>query len=116
MPLKIAFIAWNRENADNHLRQLAIDNAEQVERYDRQRGRVLLTDGTEIVSVHHRPGLEGCRFDQYIIADDRRMGVVKFHGAALNELDYRCQCSIVPAEYRCQFYNIDEEAPQHGTA
>lgn len=114
MPLKIAFIAWDMQNAVNNLLQLAIDNADQVKRYDRQRGRILLTDGTEIVSVHHLPGLEGVRFDQYIIADDRRMEVVKFHGAALNELDYRCQHSSVPAEYRCQFYNIDEEADDHG--
>ena len=112
MPLKIAFIAWDRRNADNHLLQLAVDNADQVKRFERNRGRILLTDGTEIVSVHHLPGLEGRRFDQYIIADDRRMHVVKFHGAALNELDYRCQGSIVPEEYRCQFYNVDEEAPQ----
>lgn len=112
MPWKIAFIAWDLETACNHLRQLAIDNADQVKRYDRKRGRILLKDGTEIISVHHLIGLEGCRFDQYIIADDSRMAVVKFHGVALNELHYRCGCSIVPEEYRCQFYNVDEEAPQ----
>lgn len=109
MPLKIAFIAWDAEKADTYLRRFAIDNADQVKRYELGWGRIFLKDGTEIVSVNNPTRRQGQYFDQYIIADDSRMKVMRLHGAVLNELECRCQTSIVPEEYRRQFYNIDEE-------
>lgn len=116
MPLRIAFVAWNAEEAHTYLVRLAVDNADQVKRTEWNRGRVVLMDDTEIISVHPGTNMEGMRFDQYIIADNRHLQVMQFHGAILNELEYRCQHSIVPAEYRCQIYNIDEEDPNHGKA
>lgn len=113
MPLRIAFVAWNAEEAHTYLRQLAIDNADQVKQYDWRRGRIFLKDGTEIVSVNNHTRREGQHFDQYIIADNSHLQVMQFRGALLNELEHRCQHSIVPAEYRCQIYNIDEEDPNH---
>lgn len=112
--LKIAFLAWDAKTADTYLRQLAIDNTDQVKRYERNQGRVLLKDGTEIKSFHHGNPLTGYRFDQVIIADDRRLKILRYCGAELNELEHSCQGSIVPEEYRYQFYDLDEEAPKDG--
>lgn len=111
MPLKIAFVAWNAKAADDALLQFAVDNADQVKRFERRR-RIILKDGTEIVNVHNSMLRDGQHCDQYIIADDSRKNVLKMRGAALNEAEYRCRHSIVPEEYRCQFYNLDEEDPQ----
>lgn len=112
MPLKIAFIAWSAWCADMLLKRLAVDNADQVKQYDRKRGRLLLTDGTEIINVHRLNGLDGHRFDQIIVADDWRMDILLKCWDELAALEYRCGCSIVPEEYRYQFYFIDEEEKQ----
>lgn len=112
MPLRIAFISWSARIADIYLKQLAVDNADQVKRYERQRGRILLRDGTEIVSVHHLMRLEGHRFDQIIVADDWRMNILLKRWDELAELEYRCMASIIPEEFRYQFYFTDEEAQE----
>ena len=49
--LKIAFLGYNTILTARYLEQLAADNAEQVRRYDRRRGRVTLKDGTEIIAI-----------------------------------------------------------------
>lgn len=109
MPLKIAFIAWSAHHSDIYLERLAVDNVDQVKRYERKRGCILLRDGTEIINVNHLHGWEGYRFDQIIVADDWRMGILLKRWDELEELEYRCRCSIVPEEYRYQFYIIDAE-------
>lgn len=113
-PLKIAFVAWNAEATDTYLRSLAIDNADQVKRYDRARGRAILKDGTEIRAVHDSSFLEGLRFDQIIVADDYRRRTFYVCSDLLKVLEYRCSFSCVPEEYRHQLYNIDQEAPRDG--
>lgn len=112
--LKIAFLSWDADAAHNNLVQLAVDNSHQVKSTDWKRGRVVLMDGTIIYSVHPGAFMEGMWFDQVIVADDRRLRLLRFRGAVLNELDCRCQVSIVPEEYRYQFYDLDEEAPKDG--
>ena len=112
--LKIAFIGFNTEQTHAALLQLAVDNADQVKRYDRLRGRIVLTDGTEIMAVH--PGdpvaLHGRRFDQIIIADDWRLMIMEHLRAELRALDWCCQHSSIPEEYRLQIYDMDAEDPQ----
>ena len=113
-PLKIAFLAWNVTCTAETLHTLAVVNAEQVHRYERNMGRVILKDGTIVQGVYPGKCLEGMRFDQVIVADDRRLRLLHFRGAVLNELDMRCQGSTVPEDYRFQFYDLDEEAPTNG--
>lgn len=113
-PLKIAFVAWNAEATDTYLHSLVVDNADQVKRYDRSRGRVTLKDGTEIYGVHDRGFLDGLRFDQIIVADDYRRRTFYVCSDLLKALEYHCQHSYVPEEYRYQLYDIDQEAPRDG--
>ncbi len=113
-PLKIAFVAWNAETTCILLESLAIDNADQVKRYDRSRGRITLKDGTEIYGVHDHRRLEGLYFDQIIVADDYRRRTFYVCNDLLKDLEYQCQHSCVPEEYRYQLYDIGQEAPRDG--
>ena len=113
MAQNIAFLGYNARQTAQYLAQLAEDNAEQVAWYNRRHGRLALTDGTEIISVYSigLGGFDGRRFDQVILADDRRMEIKKIHRRTIAALLYCCSCSIVPEEFRMQIYDIDEEAP-----
>ncbi len=113
--LKIAFLAWDLQAADRYLAQLVADNEDQVKRYV-LRDTVLLKDGTAItrISPSDPLALHGRRFDQVIIADDRRLQIMQRHRAILRALDWCCRGSIVPEEYRYQIYDLDEEAPKNG--
>lgn len=114
-PLKIAFLAWGLAAADRYLEQLVADNDDQVKRYI-LRHTVILTDGTEIsrISVSDPSALRGRRFDQVIIADDRRMQILERRQPELHELARCCAGSIIPEEFRFQIYDLDEEDPNHG--
>lgn len=113
MPLKIAFLGYNAPLTARYLAQLAEDNAEQVAWYNRRHGRLALTDGTEIISVYSigLGGFEGRRFDQVILADDRRMEITRNQAATIGRLLDCCAGSIIPSDFRVQVYDIDEEAP-----
>lgn len=109
MDLKIVFLSWNPRLTDQYLEQLAVDNVDQVKRFERRRGRIVLRDGTEIINAYHIIDLQGWRIDQVILADDRRMEIKQHHQGLIAELLNRCQCSSVPQEFSLQIYDIDEE-------
>ena len=110
MGYKIAFIGYNEEQTRRYLEDLAIVNADQVYRFDRRNGRVDLKDGTTITAVKPVPEfLIGRRFDQVIVADDRRLEVLYRRAPELRELDRCMSRSIVPEHFRWQFYNLDAE-------
>lgn len=109
MPLKIVFLGWNARQTDHYLEQMAIDNIEQVARYDRRQGRLTLTDGTVIINAYHIVTIQGWRFDQVILADDRRLHIKEHHRDAIARLMAYRQASIVPEEFGLQIYDIDEE-------
>jgi hypothetical protein len=115
-PLKIAFIGYDAKQTSRYFEQFAVDNVEQVRRFDRQRGYITLKDGTEIKSMAYidTRAMDGRRFDQVIIADDRRLEILRRRCAELRVLDSCCSCSDVPAEYRYQHYDLDAEVPMHG--
>lgn len=110
MPYNIAFIGYNEEQTRMSLEDLARVNADQVLRFDRRHGQVILKDGTTIIRVVPVPEfLKGRRFDQVIVADDRRMNVVVRRYTEIMELG-RCMAdSIVPPHFRWQFYDLDAE-------
>lgn len=109
MPLKIVFLSWNPRLTDQYLEQMANDNAEQVARFNRRHGRLALTDGTEIISASSISNLQGYRFDQVIVADDRRMEILAHHNILITQLLARCMNSHIPLEYQLQIYDIDAE-------
>lgn len=114
--LKIAFIGFNAKHTNHALERLAVDNADQVKRYDRRQGRIELRDGTEIVAVPAADPvwMHGRRFDQIIIADDWRLMIMEHLREELRALGWCCQHSIVPEEYRLQIYDMDAEVPENG--
>jgi hypothetical protein len=114
MAYKIAFISYNERQTREYFSALAKANAEQVLHYDPRRGRIFLRDRTEIVRVSPTPEfLQGRRFDQVIVADDRRLNVV---GLRLGELVALSRCmdhSVVPLEFRWCFFDLDEGVPSN---
>lgn len=111
MPLKIAFLGYNAHLTGVYLDQLARDNAEQVDRYLRFARRLYLRDGTQIIGVVSPRDMEGLRFDQIILADDRRMEITRNQATTIGRILDCCTGSIIPSDFRVQIYDIDEEAP-----
>ena len=111
MPYNIAFIGWNEEQTCRYLEDLARVNADQVHRFDKRRGCVTLKDGTTITAVKPVPEfLYGRRFDQVIVADDRRLNVIDRRYPEIVALDHSMANSIVPVHFRWQLYDLDAEA------
>ena len=110
MSYNIAFIGYNEEQTCRYLEDLAVVNADLVKRFERRNHRVLLKDGTVISGVLSAPDfLHGRKFDQVIVADDRRCQIIYRRGRVLAELG-RCLCgSIVPEEFQWQFYDLDAD-------
>ena len=111
MELSIAFIGYNAEQTCIALDDFVRVNADQVAFYNRSRGIVKLRDGTTIYKILWFPEfLEGRRFDQVLVADDRRRHVYEARWLMLHELDRRMATSSrVPAEFRWLFYDLDAE-------
>ena len=110
MAYNIAFIGYNEEQTRRYLEELVVINADQVHRFDKRRGCVTLKDGTTITAVKPVPEfLYGRRFDQTIVADDRRLDIIARRYPEIVALD-RCMAnSIVPEHFRWQLYNLDAE-------
>ena len=108
MAYNIAFIGWTEEMTRRYLEDLAVVNADQVYRFDRRNGRVILKDGTTITRVLPVPEfLHGRRFDQVIVADDRRLNVVVTRWPELVALRRCMERSEVPTAFQWQFYDLD---------
>ena len=106
---KIVFLGWDAAQTDRYLSQMAEDNADQVDRYDRRQGLLKLKDGTEIINAYRIGKIHGRKYDQVILADDRRREIMEHNRKDIAELLRRCQSSIIPEEFHLQFYDIDEE-------
>lgn len=108
MALNIAFIGYDERQTRIYFEELAVVNADQVARFDRRQGRILLRDGTQITLVSPAPGfLPGHRFDQVIVADDRRRLVFIKRWPELAELERCTAQSPVPEEFRLLIYDLD---------
>lgn len=109
-PLALAFVGFNREQTLAHFRQFARDNAEQIWDRNLELGWILLYDGTVIkrITSMEQARRDGVRFDQIILADDRRRMIWKERAELIRFLDiYGCRCSEVPQEFRFQIYDVD---------
>lgn len=108
MPLKIAFIGYSQRLTRQHFEEFAWDNREQIRRADYIKGRIELRDGTIIIRMDaHKVRRDGYRFDQIIVADDRRGYVYSARYDDIRWLVCTCSCSIVPQEFRMLFYDVD---------
>lgn len=110
MAFNIAFVGYDTRQSISFFRQLAEDNREQIRICQLAQGRIVLMDGTTIIRAQTTvEWLKGRRFDQIIVADDRR-GMVQINQInLLCALEEACRHSIVPGEFRCIFYCTDEE-------
>jgi hypothetical protein len=110
MAYKIAFIGYNEEQTNRYLEDLAVVNADQVHRFDRRQGCVTLKDGTTITAVKPVPEfLIGRRFDQVIVADDRRLAATYRRAPEMRALDLCMVGSVVPEHFRWMLYDLDAE-------
>lgn len=112
-PLEIAFMGRNLGLSTYLLEQFADDNAEQIAQ--RRRERLTLIDGTTITLLSPgrvRSGIDGRRFDQLILADDRRELIRAEAAHEIEVVRYGAMClSCVPEEYKVLYYDIDAPAP-----
>lgn len=110
-PLKIAFLGRNEQLTRVYFRDFAEANREQIRLCDFNQGRVVLNDGTEIYRASTAGHwMLGRRFDQVLIADDRRPGLFGTRFVdSLYELDRCCAASIIPEEFRAIWYNPDAD-------
>lgn len=108
MAYNIAFIGINEEQTRKYFEDLAVVNADQVRRFDRQNGYIILLDGSTITRVKSTPEfLRGRRFDQVIYADDRRLCISYIRYYEIRELARCMDGSEVPEMFRWQFYDLD---------
>ena len=110
MALNIAFIGYDERQTRIYFEELAVVNVDQVAHFSRTRGQILLRDGTQITLVSSAPDfLPGRRFDQAIVADDRRLMITFKRWPELAELDRCMEMSPVPEGFRWLFYDLDAE-------
>ena len=115
MPLKIAFLGYDERQTRAWFMQFAVDNREQVQGANWAQGYMRMKDGTEILRVPaaNPAWIKSRRFDQIIVADDWRKNAMLKRWDELDALERCCCGSIIPEEFRYQFYNIDEEDPKN---
>lgn len=106
MGLKIAFIGYDERCTRQAFEQFAHDNRDQVVQFLKICGVIRLKDGTRIERFTGiRP--KGRRYDQIIIADDRRMNILATRAWELGEL-LKCSAgSVVPEMFRFCIYDMD---------
>lgn len=106
--LTIAFLAGSFRTGIMHLNQFAGDNVEQVRRFIPVSGKLILTDGTQIILAY--PGSRyamGMCFDQMIVP------FILAHGPPQprdTDLDWMMThlTGFVPDEFAFQFYGTDK--------
>lgn len=112
MPLRLAFIAYNEAQTRRYFKEFRWVNRDQIWSYDPASGIIVMLDGTTIRRVPsslHK--LDGLRFDQIIVACDRRGEYVwpSHQIEVLHELMRRMTCGRVPAEHAVIYYDLDSE-------
>ena len=109
MSLRIAFVGYNEELTRNFFREMAELNREQIGICDFSQGRIVLTDGTEILRVSPAVRYVSVRFDQVIIADDGRKQCEIQNYALFARIAHNMSGSPVPPEFQWQHYDLDAE-------
>lgn len=111
-PLTLAFVGYNEDQTRRYFAEFAKVNADQVLHFDDRTGLICLVDGTCIRRVSDNPfRLVGCRFDQLIVALDRR-GVNAWprrRGRLIDAVCERMSMSCVPDRFRTIVYDLDSE-------
>lgn len=119
-PLEIAFMGYNDNLTRIAFIQFARDNAEEIVEYRRTWCEYLrLKDGTKIIKITPGRvyfGVDGYRFDQLILADDRRKEI---YSARWREISLLMQTAMnysrVPEAYKILFYDLDAPDPRGET-
>ncbi len=108
-PLRIAFVAANASQNTHWFRDFRRINGDIIRR--NYRNYVELQDGTEIVPVISNRDLCGSRFDQVIVADDRRRLLLSENGiiaTIINEI-MATSSRRIPDEFFIQIYDLDAD-------
>lgn len=111
-PLTLAFIGYNEGQTRQYFAEFAKVNADQISHFDDRAGCIRFTDGTCIYRVSDNPfRLMGRRFDQLIVALDRR-GVNAWpwrRDRLLDAVHERMLMSCVPDRFLTIVYDLDSE-------
>lgn len=112
MGYSIAFVGYNAQLTRRFLRELAEDNISIVRKFDKVHSRITLADGSVIVGVvSEKPLWDGIRYDQIIIADDRRMEILLDRWRTIAHLMQMRSYSDVPEEFGIQYFDVDAPRP-----
>jgi len=108
-PLTLAFVGFNARQTREYFQQFVQDNWEQIYVYDPQVGWARFFDGTVVKCIPSTEQVkrDGLRYDQIILADDRRMMIWKERSELLCFLNDCCRYSQIPHDFRYQIYDID---------
>ena len=109
MSLRIAFVGYNEDQTRSYFREMAELNRDQIGICDLSQGRIVLRDGTEILRISPSVRFVSLNFDQVIVADDHRKHCETKNCAVLTIIATRMTWSLVPPEFRWQYYDLDAE-------
>lgn len=108
MALRLAFVGWGPFHTRLSFHQFFLDNKEQVERFDTVQNRIVLRDGTVIKALLVPPrSTDGLRFDQVIVADDRRLRLLHGDSYMVYLLRHIMGYSGTPEDYKFIVYDLD---------
>lgn len=109
MQLNIAFIGYNTAQTYTYFQEFIACNIDQISRYNSTTGFIIFKDGTQIYRVSGHPeSIKGRRFDQILVAKDRRTYV----GDVQTEVRLRVYnrlTSQVPEHLEIIIYDLDSE-------
>lgn len=118
-PLELAFFGYDDPQTKSAFIQFMKDNAEEIAKYGHSwRGPLKLKDGTKITAItpgRIYGGLDGCQFDQVVLADDSRQRIHSARWREISALLSKTDRSFVPERYKILFYDIDAPEPGNET-
>lgn len=105
VPLKIGFIGYNSQLAQDGLRQFVENNEDDVEIFIYKQSYIRLKDGTEIFGLYEN-SQKGNRLDQIILFDDDRWLIKskRYHFIHFIFEHFINYYSCVPEEYQILEY------------
>lgn len=109
MNLNIAFIGYNTAQTHTYFEEFAAENRDQIFSYNRASGHIVLQDGTQIHRITDNPGkVMGFRFDQILVAKDRRTYIGEVQIRLLLKV-YNRLTPQVPKLMQIITYDLDSE-------
>lgn len=111
LPLQLAFIGFDRKQTMEHFKEFAAVNHDEIVSYSRENKKIILRDGTVIHAITGFGDILGKRFDQVVIAVDRR-GMRYWTGKQIGLFHYALDMTSgyrIPEDCIVLKYDLDSE-------